>query len=231
LIAAAILAAMDLETSGTTEEPRGIGARKLISTRSAISLAALFFLYIGSENSVAGWVASLTRRMSSVTGDSWTLAPMFFWAGLFMGRGLLPLIPLRRSERKLLQSGLLLTSVAIVVLLSATSFAMVAASVTASGLGMAAIFPLLVAWLVKALGERSRQSGWIMFALASMGGATMPWFVGATSSRLGSLRAGLLIPLAGCAVMFTLIAMMTEPIFRETDELNAPVTLLPDKSS
>ena len=224
LITAAVLAAMHLEPSGTTEteEQRGVGARKLISTKSVISLAALFFLYIGSENSVAGWVASLTKRMSSVTDHSWTLAPMFFWAGLFVGRGLMPLIPLRRSERKLLQSGLLLTSVAIVFLLSATSFAMVAASVTACGLGMAGIFPVLIAWLVKALGERSRQSGWIMFALASMGGATMPLFVGATSSRFGSLRAGLLIPLAGCAVMFTLVAMMTEPVFRGTDELKTP---------
>jgi fucose permease len=58
-----------------------------------------------------------------------------------------------------------------------------------------------------------------MFALASMGGATMPWIVGATSTRVGSLRAGLLIPLAGCAAMFTLIATMNEPVFRGTDEL------------
>ncbi len=88
-----------------------------------------------------------------------------------------------------------------------------AVCVTAAGLGLAAIYPILVAWLVKAFGERSRRIGAIMFALASMGGATLPWLVGITSTRTGSLRAGLLIPLAGCIAMFVLTAMMIEPVF------------------
>jgi fucose permease len=53
-----------------------------------------------------------------------------------------------------------------------------------------------------------------MFALAAMGGATMPWFVGLTSTATGSLRAGLLIPLAGCGLMIALITIMTESPFR-----------------
>jgi len=109
--------------------------------------------------------------------------------------------------------------------LTATTFPMVAVSVVVAGLGMAAIYPVLIAWLVKAFGERSRQAGSILFALASLGGATMPWIVGATSTRLGSLRAGLLIPLGGCAAMFTLIARMTEPVFRGTVKLKMPLPL------
>jgi len=224
IFTAAVLAALRLEpeTTAQTKEP-GAGSGNSISLRSAVSLAALFFLYIGSENSVAGWVASLTKRMNAVSGDSWALAPMFFWAGLLAGRALVPLIPLRRSERKMLEAGLLLTAAGISLLLTATTFLAVVVSVTAAGLGMAAIYPILIAWMVKAFGERSRQVGSIMFALASMGGATMPWIVGATSTRVGSLRAGLLIPLAGCVAMFTLIARMTEPVFRGTGEMQTPV--------
>lgn len=226
ILIAAVLATMRLEPQAAdeTEDRHCAGVRTIISTRSAVSLAALFFLYIGSENSVAGWVASLTKRTSSGSGDSWALAPMFFWAGLLAGRGLVPLLPLRRSERRLLAGGLMLAATSIVLLLSATTFAVVAVSVSAAGLGMAAIFPILIAWMVKAFGERSRQIGSIMFALASLGGATMPWVVGAASSRTGSLRAGLLIPLAGCVAMLTLTAMMTEPVFRGTDELIAFAT-------
>jgi hypothetical protein len=36
---------------------------------------------------------------------------------------------------------------------------------------------------------------------------------------MGSLRAGLIVPLAGCAAMFTLLAMMFEPIFRGASNL------------
>jgi fucose permease len=217
---ALILAGMNLEPVTTDDEgQRGPARQENISERSTVSLAALFFLYVGSENSVAGWVASLTKRMSPGSGDLWALAPMFFWGGLLAGRALLPLVPLRRRERTLLGSGLMLAAAGICLLLAARTFASVAICVTAAGLGLAGIYPILVAWLVKAFGERSRRIGAIMFALAGMGGATMPWLVGLMSTRMGSLRAGLIVPLAGCAAMFTLIATMLEPVFRGASKL------------
>ncbi|HEY6301932.1 MAG TPA: MFS transporter [Terriglobales bacterium] len=221
-LAAAILGGMNVEPGSTNEgeEWSRPARRENISMRSTLSLAALFFLYVGSENSVAGWVASLTKRMNPDTGDSWALAPMFFWGGLLAGRALVPLVPPRRSERTLLASGLMLAGAGICFLLQASTFAIVAICVTAAGLGLAAVYPILVAWLVKAFGKRSRRIGAIMFALAGMGGATMPWFVGLVSTGTGSLRAGLLVPLAGCVAMFALIATMLEPGFRGTIELD-----------
>jgi fucose permease len=71
---------------------------------------------------------------------------------------------------------------------------------------------------VKAFGERSRRIASIMFALAGLGGATMPWFVGLTSTKTGSLRAGLLVPLGGCVAMFALLTAMLERVFRETTQ-------------
>jgi fucose permease len=212
---ALILAGMNLEPGTTQEDQKPISAqRQNISMRSTLSLAALFFLYVGSENSVAGWVASLTKRTNPDSGDLWALAPMFFWGGLLAGRALVPVVPLRQRERTLLASGLVLAAAGIGLLLQARTFASVAICVAAAGLGLAAIYPILVAWLVKAFGKRSRRIGAIMFALAGMGGATMPWLVGLTSTRTGSLRAGLLVPLAGCVAMFALIATMLEPVFR-----------------
>jgi MFS transporter, FHS family, glucose/mannose:H+ symporter len=227
---ALILAGMNLEPAETLDpkeilepaeaqeggEQLTLGLGQRISSRSTLSLAALFFLYVGSENSVAGWVASLMKRMNSDSGDLWALAPVFFWGGLIAGRALVPMLPLRKRERRLLASGLILAAAGICLLLQARTFASVAASVTVAGLGLAAIFPILVAWLVKAFGERSRRIGAIMFALAGMGGAAMPWFVGLTSTETGSLRAGLLVPLAGCLAMFVLIAMMGDPLFSES---------------
>src|SRR5580692_4569555 len=83
-LTALILAGMNLEPAETEEggEQPTLGLREGISGRSTLSLAALFFLYVGSENSVAGWVASLTKRMNSDSADVWALAPMFFWGGL-----------------------------------------------------------------------------------------------------------------------------------------------------
>jgi MFS transporter, FHS family, glucose/mannose:H+ symporter len=221
-LTALILAGMNLEPGETLEpaeteegeeQPK---LRESISRRSALSLAALFFLYVGSENSVAGWVASLTKRMNSGSGDLWALAPVFFWGGLIAGRALVPMLPLRRLERRLLAGGLILAAAGICLLLQARTFAGVAVSVSAAGLGLAAIYPILIASMVKAFGERSRRIGAIMFALAGMGGAVMPWLVGLASTRTGSLPGGLLVPLAGCLAMFALIATMREPLFSES---------------
>jgi MFS transporter, FHS family, glucose/mannose:H+ symporter len=184
-----------------------------LSMRSAVSLAVLFFLYIGCENSVAGWVAALAKRMRPDSGQLWTLAPMFFWGGLLAGRALVPLVPLRRGEKLLLSAGLLLSAIALGFLLRAGTFPHIALCLTASGLGFAAIYPILVAWMVKSFGERSRRLGAINFALAGFGGATMPWFVGLASTETGSLRAGLLVPLIACLVMLALIPIMREPVF------------------
>jgi fucose permease len=43
-----------------------------------------------------------------------------------------------------------------------------------------------------------------MFNLAGLGGATLPWLVGFTSTRANSLRIGLLVPLLGAIAMLIL---------------------------
>jgi FHS family glucose/mannose:H+ symporter-like MFS transporter len=217
VLTALILVTMNLQPGATEGDHQQFTPTRgeNISVRSSVNLAGLFFLYVGSENAIAGWVASLTKRMHPDSGDLWALAPLFFWGGILTGRALLPLVLYRWRERALLASGLIMAAVAICLLSRARTFASIAICVSAAGLGFAGIYPILVAWLVKAYGQRSRQIGAIMFALAGMGGATMPWFVGLISTGTGSLRAGLLLPLAGCVAMFGLIASMREPIFRD----------------
>jgi MFS transporter, FHS family, glucose/mannose:H+ symporter len=216
-ITALILTTMNLEPCKThgAGKQESLSLQNGVSLRTAFSLATLFFLYVGSENSVAGWVASLAKRMNSDSSRPWALAPMFFWAGLIVGRGLVPFVPQRRRESALLTSGLILAATGICFLLRTATFAAIAICVAAAGLGLAAIYPILISWLVRGWGEKSRTIGSIMFAMASMGGATMPWFVGVVSTGTGSLRHGLLVPLAGCVAMLALVTMIVEPVFRE----------------
>ena len=82
VLTAVVLAGTNLEpgTLRSQEVAHEPAHQQNISVSSTVSLGALFFLYVGSENSVAGWVASLTKRMNPDSGDLWALAPMFFWA-------------------------------------------------------------------------------------------------------------------------------------------------------
>ena len=219
LLSAAVLCAVPaLFLAVRGAEPRATPAHAEWSGREAppaqmstsIILGALFFLYVGAEASVAGWAATLASRMggaASRSGD-WALAPMFFWAGLLGGRALAPVILRTISERALLLGGMTLAAAATGALLGVSTFPGVVISVSAAGLGMAATYPLLAAWMFRQYGARTRHTANALFALGCAGGAVLPWLVGFTSSRAGSLRAGLAVPLAGCLLMLGLLALV-----------------------
>lgn len=204
LASAAILAAIDLEPQSRKLE--NVAATEIPAGRiTTIALGALFFLYVGAENSVGGWAAALAKRMNSSPKNLWALAPMFFWGGLLAGRALVPMIALRKREKLLVALGLSMGLAGSGALLDASTFWGVAVCVGVTGLGFAAIYPVLVAWMAKHFGERARRLGSVMFALAGMGGAVVPWVVGFLSTHLGSLRGGLLVPVASCFVMLGLL--------------------------
>ncbi len=74
-----------------------------------------------------------------------------------------------------------------------------------AGLGLAPVFPIFIAWLSQQYGTQAPRIGGVMFALGGCGGATLPWLVGATSSRFASLRVGLLVPLCSSLLMLAVL--------------------------
>jgi fucose permease len=198
---------MDLEPQ-TRQQEVAEAAEGSTGKVAVIVLGALFFLYVGAEDSVGGWAAALAKRMGSSPNNLWALAPMFFWGGLLAGRAVVPVIPLRKRERLLVTIGLTMGLAASGALIEVSTFWGVAACVGVTGLGFAAIYPVLVTWMAKHFGERARRIGSLMFALAGMGGAVVPWVVGFVSTRAGSLQAGLLVPVAACFVMLGLLLLI-----------------------
>ena len=173
-----------------------------------VALGLLFFIYIGTEGSISGWAAEHAKRLGDVEGALWRLAPTFFWAGLLIGRGLVSLLLLRFQENYLVLGGLVLAATGTAFLLKASSPGVVGASVALTVLGLSGSYPIFIAWLSKWYGERARRVGGIMFALAALGGAIVPWSVGYVSKHSSGLRVGLLVPFAGCFVMLVLVLVL-----------------------
>ena len=203
------LASMDIEPrlqSGAAETT--FRDAPPVGMKTGIALGALFFLYCGTESAIGGWTAAFAKRMGTSRGNFWELAPMFFWAGLLTGRALGPLVLRKVPERTVLILGLTLAAACNGALLWLANLQGAAICLVGTGLGFACIFPLLVASLVGYYGKRATRVGSIVFALASLGGATIPWLVGFTSTQAGSLRAGLSVPLIGCVVMLGLLWLL-----------------------
>jgi fucose permease len=181
---------------------------KVAGLSVAIMLGILFFVYVGTENGISYWAADHARRAAAWSTNTFTLAPMFFFAGLLAGRGAAAAVLLRLKEVHVAVGGILLAATGLSVFLVAQSPLALFAGALLAGLGLASVYPIYIAWLSEWFGARARKVGGVMFALAAAGASTMPTLVGVVSRYSGSLRIGLLVPLVGCAVMLAVIALL-----------------------
>ena len=194
---------MPADTKGNSSKVAALD-RKIWKNRFVPVLGALFFIYVGTESSIGGWVASYAHRIDAGSGTFWALTPSFFWGALLLGRALAPVFLRHVRETTLASAGLVVASLGVFVLLIANTMALVVAGASLAGLGLASVFPINIAMLSQWFGEMASRIGGVMFALSSLGGATVPWLVGILSSRFGSLRIGLMVPLLGSLTMLFL---------------------------
>lgn len=212
LVAAAIACATSMrarvEGDVSLQPPwgaRGAATQRVYWRSTAfIAFAALFFVYVGTENALAGWVAVYAHRVES-SAASLSMSTLF-WGALMLGRAVAPYSLRHASETALILCWLLLAAIGTVLLLRATDLAAIAFSTALCGFGLAAVFPTTIAQLSREFGGASARAAAVAFVFAGLGGAVVPWLVGAWSTATGSLRTGLLVPLAGCLVMLALHA-------------------------
>jgi fucose permease len=172
--------------------------------RIVFVFAALFFIYVGTENGFGGWIASYAKSLGSLTTAVAVMTPSFFYAALTFGRWVAPLLLRRIDEVKLAQTGLLVACVGMAGLLLSHSLLKVVLSTLLAGLGLSSVYPITISLLSNAFGARASRVGSVMFTMANLGGSCLPWLVGVSSNQLGSLKAGLAVPLLGGVAMYGL---------------------------
>ena len=172
--------------------------------RALPALGALFFIYVGTENGFGGWVASYSKSLGSMTPTTSLVTPSFFYAALMMGRWVAPLLLRVIDDVRLVQAGLILACMGTAGLVLSHGLAGVIASASLAGLGLAGVYPITISLLSREFGPAASRVGSVMFTLSNLGGGLMPWLVGVSSSRFGTLKAGLVVPLIGSVAMYVL---------------------------
>ena len=188
--------------------PTTTAATASVSDVTTLTLAVLFFLYVGVEVSLGSWAAAYAKRLAGGGEGIATLAPMFFYGGLLAGRASAPFVLARLHEYRLVIAALILVIIGNTVFVLATTQKIAFASATLAGLGCAAIFPVYIAWLSRWYGARAVRLGGLMFSMSSIGSAFGPWLVGFVSAHAGGLRVGLLVPLASAVAMMFLLLLV-----------------------
>ena len=187
--------------SAETSEARMPAWRELLVSRTIWLFAAVFFLYPGAETAVGGWISSYVSRLGPREATIAPLMPALFWAALTVGRGLGTLFLSRVPERRVLRTGFAAGSAGIVLMLWSSALPGVIAGALVTGLSYSTLYPITVARLSQRFGVAARRIGAVMFSLASVGPAAIPWMVGITSQSTGSLRAGLALPLGATVIL------------------------------
>ena len=168
---------------------------------------AAMLLYVGVENALGGWLPSYAAR-TNLSARAASIS-LYFWIAELCGRllvaGLMALI----SEATLYRSclALLILTQALLCLAVHLSVTSLATLTILSGLTLAPVYPLLISFLLARTGNNPRLGS--LFAVASLGGATLPWLTGIVSTHFHGLRAGLLVPATGAILLLSMSAVIT----------------------
>jgi len=184
--------------TSSSEPPRW---RELVSSSTFWLFAMVFFLYPGAETAVGGWVGSYVSRLGPQASKLALLMPAFFYAALTVGRGLGSVFLSGIPERRALRAGFATGSLGIALLLWTSVLPQVIVGTVITGLSFATLYPITIARLSQRFGVAARSIGAVMFSLAMVGPAVIPWAVGIISQSTGSLRAGLFLPLGATVIL------------------------------
>lgn len=169
------------------------------------SLALLFFLYVGIEISVGGWVALDEKRLAGITTAKLAAAPAFFYGFLLFGRFLVPWSLKLFSQRVLCVIGLAMTAAGVTLVVFAPAPLLLYIGASFAGFGCAPQYPIYVTWLAAIFKEDSTWLAALFFGAAGLGSSIMPWLVGVIASQTHSLRFGFFLPLVSALFMIPFI--------------------------
>jgi fucose permease len=198
----AIIPAGSSPSSSSSPSASSPSWRELAKSPAIWIFAAIFFLYPGAETAVGGWIGSYVSRLGSRGAAIASMMPAFFWTALTVGRALGTVFLRHFSERSVLRAGYGAGAAGIGLMLWAPTLTGVIGGALITGLGFATLYPITVARLSQRFGVAARKIGSVLFSLAAVGPAVIPWMVGVISHSTGRLGAGLLVPLGATVILF-----------------------------
>ena len=141
-------------------------------------LVLLFFLYVGAESGISGWIYSYALELELADNASAAWLTSLFWGGLTFGR----LAGVSFSRRFASHSIMLVNLLGGIAALcwigfAAVSFVSLAFGALLFGLVIASFFPTTMAFAGERISLTGSITGWF-FVGAAAGSMTFPWLIG-----------------------------------------------------
>jgi FHS family Na+ dependent glucose MFS transporter 1 len=180
-----LLGLLTLKSPKNPEIEEIIEKPKAVNTRLLVLMILLFFIYVGVEGGIGGWIYTYITKMNIVNESNAAYMNSFFWGALTIGR-LLTLV----FSRKIQPSKILIINFAIsaislgLILIYPVSKVIIWVAAAGLGLGLSSVFPTLLILAETRLKITGGVTG-LFFLGSSLGGMVIPMLAGQVLDFLG----------------------------------------------
>ncbi len=202
---------------GPRQRAHKIDARsvaRLALSPSILPLGMLTGVYVGAEVLLGDWSAAYLQDVHGLGKVFAATSLSLYWGGLAVGRLLSAYASRWLSGKAMLVWTCVFSLAACCVLVAAPNAAIALVALTASGLGYAAIFPLIMAAAGEVYPEAAGSVAGLLIAAAVVFGAVIPW-IGGVLVQFADARAALALSVPSGVVMVVIAWMLyRKPVAR-----------------
>jgi len=187
---------------------------KLTRETPLLLFGLILFIQSGMEMTVSGWSATYMNEYLAISARQAVLFLSFYWIGMIFTRIAITSL-LQKAERRMVVLASLLVSVAgTMLILVSSSVMMVVAGLLLTGIGFAAIFPLVFSYVGDLYPRLSGTAFSVILAIALLGGMTFPSVVGILADSFDLRSAFMVAPvsLVISAVIFMVLSKKIAPL-------------------
>jgi len=170
-------------------------------------LALMMGAYVGAELLLGDWSATYMQRIHHLDKASAATSVSLYWGGLAVGRLLSAYATKWFTGRVLLVMTCVLSLVASSLLVVAPNVGVALFALALSGIGYAAVFPLVMAVAGEVFPEVSGSIAGLLIGAASIFGAAVPW-LGGIVVQYSDARAAMALSIPATVIMVIVAVMM-----------------------
>lgn len=206
---AVYMASLDFgEKKISDSKTKGLISAVLLKQSIFILLCLAMFLYVGAEEGIAFWLKSYFEEIfdSSSMG---AFALSGYWASMIIGRFLAS--KFNNKYGLFLKAGLLLSLAASIIALLWKDNIVNIVCFIVLGLGFSAVWPIITSMTAERFPEYTGTAMGFMVTSGAVGGAAMPFLMGAAADGTSVATAFWIVPVTILAVLLNLIYILGKP--------------------
>jgi MFS transporter, FHS family, glucose/mannose:H+ symporter len=168
---------------------------KLTRETTLLLFGLLLFLQSGLEMTVGGWSAAFLNEELSIGTRQAVLYLSFYWLGLIMARIVLTWLLQHIEKHIIMIFSMLVAFAGSTLLLLSHNPVIAVGGLFLTGIGFAAVFPLVFAYVGSLYPEYSGTAFGVILVIALLGGMAYPYMAGILAEAYRIRTAMLLVPI------------------------------------